>query len=419
MIKIKIEGKRPLSGEIRVQGSKNAALPILAATLLCDGDCLIKNVPPISDISNMQLLLSTTGKHTQLTGQAYLCEASKEISPFASYDITNRLRASFLVAGPLLARQGYAEVAYPGGCPIGARPVDLHLKGFAGLGASIHTKNGYISLKANKLKGAKIYLDFPSVGATENLMMAATLAKGTTLIENVAAEPEIINLANFLNKMGAEITGAGTDTIKIQGVSSLHGGSHTIIPDRIEAGTYMLAAAATGGKITVTNVISEHLNSLIAKLKETGTTVTVAPTAITVEGKSSYRAADIKTMPYPGYPTDLQAQFCAMMCCAKGTSIVTETIFENRFMHIGELKRLGAKITTEGRTAIIEGTPRLNGAEVCASDLRACASLLIAGLMAEGTTVVSDSGHLIRGYYNIFENLKNLGAKIELLSKNL
>ena len=414
MPKFEIKGKRPLSGTVAIQGSKNAALPILAATLLCDGDCKINNVPPISDISNMQILLATTGKQIAQQNKSYLCEASQEISPFASYDITNRLRASFLVAGPLLAKQGYAEIAHPGGCPIGARPIDLHLKGFSKLGASIHTKNGYISLKANKLKGNKIYLDFPSVGATENLMMAASLAKGTTLIENAAAEPEIVDLANFLNEMGAQISDAGTDTIKIEGVSALHGGEHTIIPDRIEAGTYMLAAAATGGKVTLTNVMSEHLTPVIAKLKETGTNVSLTDTTVTVEGKNNYRAVDIKTLPYPGFPTDLQAQFCAMLSCAKGTSIITETIFENRFMHIGELKRLGAKITTEGRTAVIEGTPRLNGAQVCASDLRASASLIIAGLMAEGTTTVSDSGHLLRGYHNIVENLKSLGADVDV-----
>ncbi len=415
MPNFEIKGKRPIAGTVAVQGSKNAALPILAATLLCNQDCKLNNIPPISDISNMQILLATTGKQITQNNRSYLCEASQEISPFASYDITHRLRASFLVAGPLLAKQGYAEIAYPGGCPIGARPVDLHLKGFEKLGASIHTKNGYISLKASRLKGNKIYLDFPSVGATENLMMAASLAKGTTLIENAAAEPEIKDLADFLNKMGAKISGAGTNSIKIEGVCSLQGGEHTIIPDRIEAGTYMLAAAATGGKITLNNVISEHLKPVICKLKDTGTLVSSTEDSVTVEGKGSYNAVDIKTLPYPGFPTDLQSQFCAMLCCAKGTSIITETIFENRLMHIGELKRLGAQITTEGRTAIIEGVSHLNGAQVCASDLRASASLIIAGLMAEGTTIVSDSGHLLRGYHNIVENLKTLGAQIEIL----
>ncbi len=417
MPNIKITGKKCLSGEVRVSGSKNAALPILAATILCEKPCRITNVPPISDIWNMQILLESTGEQTKFLEQDFLCEMGEEISPVASYDLANRLRASFLVAGPLLARTGYAKVAYPGGCRIGARPVDLHLKGFSKLGVTVENQNGYITLRTNKLKGGKIYLDFPSVGATENLMMAATLAHGTTVIENAAAEPEIIDLANFLNTMGANVAGAGTDTLTITGVPSLSGGEYEVIPDRIEAGTYMLAAAATAGKVKITNVISDHLTPVIAKLKETGTNVSVKGNTVTVEGKQTYKAVDIKTLPYPGFPTDLQAQFCAMLAGAKGTSIITETIFENRFLHLPELKRLGAKITTEGRTAVIEGTPKLNGAQVCASDLRASASLIIAGLMAEGTTIVEDSGHLIRGYHNMVENLQKLGADIQVVEE--
>lgn len=415
---IEIRGNASLSGKIQVNGSKNAALPILAATILCDKECRLTNVPPIRDIFNMQILLESAGKKGQFQSNTYLCETAEEIFPFASYENTNRLRASFLVAGPLLAKKGYAEIAYPGGCQIGARPVDLHLKGFQKLGASICTKNGYISLKANKLKGNKIYLDFPSVGATENLMMTATLAKGTTRIENAAAEPEIVDLAHFLNKMGAQIRGEGTDTITIEGVPSLSGGEYAIIPDRIEAGTYLLAAAGCGGKVTLEQVIGEHLNPVIEKLKEAGISVSVTDSTVTVEGKSSYRAVDIKTMPHPGFPTDLQAPFCAFLSCAKGTSIITETIFENRFLHIAELKRLGAKITTEGRTAIIEGVSHLNGAQVCASDLRASAALIIAGLMADGTTLISDRGHLFRGYHNLIENLQALGAKIKVVPEN-
>ncbi len=415
MPKLKITGKQPLFGEIQVNGSKNAALPILAATLLSDDGCDITNVPPITDVFNMQKLLLETGKHSELKKEHFLTEASGELSPFAPYQITNRLRASFLVAGPLLAKTGYARVSYPGGCPIGARPVDLHLKGFSKLGASIHTENGYILLKADKLRGNKIYLDFPSVGATENLMMAATLAKGTTVLENAAAEPEISDLANFLNTMGARIEGAGSDTVTVRGVEKLSGCEYSVIPDRIEAGTYLIAAAATGGKVTLTGVIPEHLNPVIAKLRETGAHITVKGTAVTVEGKSNYKAVDVKTMPHPGFPTDLQAQFCAYLCGAKGTSVITETIFENRFMHIGELKRLGAKITIEGRTAVIEGTSKLNGAQVKAGDLRGSAALVIAGLMAEGTTVLEDEGHLFRGYHNMVENLKNLGASVEFL----
>lgn len=413
MPKLKITGRKPLFGEIRVNGSKNAALPILAATLLSDDGCHITNVPPITDVFNMQQLLLETGKHSAFQKEYFLTEVSAELSPFAPYQITNRLRASFLVAGPLLAKTGYARVSYPGGCPIGARPVDLHLKGFSKLGASIHTENGYILLKADRLRGSKIYLDFPSVGATENLMMAATLAKGTTVLENAAAEPEISDLANFLNTMGAKIEGAGSDTVTVRGVEKLSGCKYSVIPDRIEAGTYLIAAAATGGKVTVTGVIPEHLNPVIAKLRETGAHITVKGTSVTVEGKSNYKAVDVKTMPHPGFPTDLQAQFCAYLSGAKGTSVITETIFENRFMHIGELKRLGAKITVEGRTAVIEGSAKLNGAQVKAGDLRGSAALVIAGLMAEGTTVLADEGHLFRGYHNMVENLKGLGAAVE------
>lgn len=411
---IKITGKKPLHGEVTINGSKNAALPILAATVLCQRPCKIRNVPEISDVLNMKSLLCATGQRVEQVNDAYYCEVSRELSPFASYEITNRLRASFLAAGPLLSRTGFAKVAYPGGCRIGARPVDLHLKGLEKLGASIQTKNGYITLSAHRLKGARIYLDFPSVGATENLMMAAALARGVTLLENAAAEPEIADLACFLNTMGAQITGAGTDTVRIVGVSALAGGEYTIIPDRIEAGTYMLAAAATGGSLTLHNVIPEHLNPAIAKLRETGTKVTKYKNQLSIEGKKSYRAVDIKTLPYPGFPTDLQAPFGAMLTCAEGTSIITETIFENRFLHLAELKRLGANIHTEGRVAIIEGIPHLNGAQVCASDLRASAALIIAGLMAEGVTEITDNGHLMRGYQNMIETLKTLGADIHL-----
>ncbi len=417
MPNIKITGKRPLSGTVKISGSKNAALPILAATLLSDEPCHINNVPPITDIFNMKSLLSETGKPSAFQKENFFTEASAELSSFAPYHITNRLRASFLVAGPLLAKTGYARVSYPGGCPIGARPVDLHLKGFGKLGAVIHTENGYISMRAEKLRGTKIYLDFPSVGATENLMMAATLAKGTTVIENAAAEPEICDLAGFLNTMGAKVEGAGSDTVRVHGVEKLSGCEYSVIPDRIEAGTYLIAAAATGGKITVTDVISEHLNPVIAKLRETGTHVSVKGSSVTAEGKTNYKAVDIKTMPHPGFPTDLQAQFCALLSGAKGTSVITETIFENRFMHIGELKRLGAKIITEGRTAVIEGTNKLNGAQVVAGDLRGSAALVIAGLMAEGTTILEDGGHLFRGYHNMIENLKALGACIELTER--
>jgi len=414
LAKIVIEGKNQLNGEIRINGAKNSALPILAATILCSGGCEILDVPPITDITNMLALISETGLKASLSKEIFKSEAATEIAPFASYNMTNKLRASFLVAGPLLARKGYAEIAYPGGCPIGARPVDLHLKGFSKLGAQINNKNGYIELKCQHLKGNKIYLDFPSVGATENIMMTAVLASGVTIIENAAAEPEICDLANFLNTMGANITGAGTDTIKITGVAELSGGEYTIIPDRIEAGTYMIFVAATGGKLKLTNVICDHLKPVIAKLREAGVNVIEKENYIMVEGKTTVKPIDIKTLPYPGFPTDLQSQFCALLTKAKGTSIITETIFENRFQHVGELKRLGAKITAEGRTAIIEGTGSLFGAEVMASDLRASAALITAGLIADGKTIIEDTGHILRGYHNIVPNLQKLGANIRI-----
>ncbi len=415
MQKITINPKNRLFGTVKINGSKNASLPIMAASLLCTEPCILKNVPELSDIRNMNELLKSSGMILQSKNEEFLFEASKELQPFAPYEKTNKLRASFLIAGPLLAKTGYAQLSYPGGCRIGARPIDLHLKGFEKLGASINTKNGYIELKAQKLKGNKIYLDFPSVGATENIMIAASLAKGKTIIENGAAEPEIKDLADFLNKMGAEITGAATDTITINGVEKLSGGEYTIIPDRIEAGTYMILAAATKGKIKLENVIPEHLAPICAKLKETGTSISMTKSTVTVEGKSSFKAADIKTLPHPGFPTDLQAQFCAMMTKAKGTSIITETIFENRFMHVGELKRLGAKITIEGRTAIVEGTNKLFGTQMKSSDLRAGAALIIGALMAEGQSEIEDDDYIERGYCNFYENLKKLGAEINII----
>lgn len=411
--KITVNSKNALKGEIKIHGSKNASLPILAATLLCNDGCVIKNVPPLTDINNMNILLKESGVITSKSKEDFMFEVSKELTPFASYENTVKLRASFLLAGPLLAKTGYTQIAYPGGCKIGARPIDLHLKGFEKLGASILNKNGYIELKSSGLKGTKIYLDFPSVGATENIMCAAVTANGKTVIENAAAEPEIKDLADFINKMGGEIMGAGTDTITINGVETLNGGEYTVIPDRIEAGTYMIIAASTRGKIRLTNVIPEHLASIIAKLKETGTTVTTTKNTITTEGKANFKACDIKTLPYPGFPTDLQAQFCAMMTKAKGTSVITETIFENRFMHIGELKRLGAKITADGHTAIIEGVSKLTGAELQSSDLRAGASLVTASLMAEGPSVIRDNDYISRGYCDFVKNLKSLGADIK------
>ncbi len=416
MQKITVNPSSNINGTVKINGSKNASLPIMAASILCTEGCVLKNLPDITDIKNMSEILKSSGINSQKSSvfqDSYICEASNELHPFAIYEKTNKLRASFLVAGPLLAKTGYAQISYPGGCAIGERPVDLHLKGFEKLGASVNTKNGYIEIKAQKLKGSKIYLDFPSVGATENIMIASATAKGKTIIENAAAEPEIKDLADFINKMGGEISGAGTDTIIINGVEKLFGGEYTVIPDRIEAGTYMILAAATRGKIKLENIIPEHLAPICAKLKETGTSVTVSKNSVTVEGKANYRAVDIKTLPHPGFPTDLQAQFCAMMTKAKGTSIITETIFENRFRHVGELKRMGAKITVEGRSAIVEGTQKLFGTQIKSTDLRAGASLIIAALMAEGTSVIEDNGYIDRGYFNFIQNLKELGADIK------
>lgn len=413
MQKITLRPKNPPKGEIKISGSKNAALPILAATMLCSEPCIIENVPMLSDIQNMKRLIKETGFNSHFSENRYLSETAKEIFPFASYEMTNKLRGSFLIAGPLIAKTGYAKIAYPGGCPIGERPVNLHLKGFSKLGADIKVKNGYIEMKCDKLKGAKIYLDFPSVGATENIMTAAVTASGVTMIENAAAEPEIKDLADFLNKAGAQIEGAGTPNIRINGVDGLKGCEHRVIPDRIEAGTYMLLAAATGGKIKVCDVICDHLRPVAEKLKEAGASVSERKSSITVEGKSKWNAVGIKTMPYPGFPTDLQSQFCAFLLKAKGTSVITETIFENRFSHIYEFKRMGANVTVEGRTAVIEGVSELSGAELKSTDLRAGASLIIAALMAKGKSVISDDGHIGRGYCDIEKKLKSLGIDVK------
>ena len=364
----------------------------------------------------MRELIKKTGFSSLFSKNRYLSETATEIFPFASYEMTNKLRGSFLVAGPLLARTGRATVAYPGGCPIGERPVNLHLKGFSKLGALIDIKNGYIEMKCDKLKGAKIYLDFPSVGATENIMTASTVAKGTTIIENAAAEPEIKDLADFLNKAGAQISGAGTPTIRIEGVEKLGGCSHSVIPDRIEAGTYMILAAATGGKIKLTDINCDHLRPVIEKLREAGISVTERKNSVEVTGKSRYNAVNIKTMPYPGFPTDLQAPFCAFLLKARGTSIVTETIFENRFSHIYEFKRMGANVSTEGKSAVIEGVGELNGAELKVTDLRAGGALIISALMAKGESVITDNGYIKRGYANIEENLKALGVELRVES---
>jgi UDP-N-acetylglucosamine 1-carboxyvinyltransferase len=405
----------PLKGKVRVSGAKNSVLPIIAASLLTDGQSVIEEIPYLNDVRVMCELLASLGVKLDFTeNNDKICiNPENIINTTAPYELVNKLRASFLVMGPLLAKKGIARVSLPGGCAIGTRPVDLHLKGFAAMGAEITQGHGYIEAKSNgRLTGSKIYLDFPSVGATENILMAAALADGQTVIENAAIEPEIVDLATYLGSMGADIKGAGTDTIKINGVRNLKGANHAIIPDRIEAGTFMVAAAITGGDVTIENVVPGHLKPVSAKLREAGVEVSEELSSIRVCAGKELKAVDIKTHPYPGFPTDMQAQMTSLVSKAEGTSIVIETIFENRFMHISELKRMGANIKIEGRSAVIEGAKNLMGAQVKATDLRAGAALILAGLAAEGTTEITEIEHIERGYVKIEEKLKALGAKI-------
>lgn len=411
-----INGGKPLNGSALISSSKNAILPIISACLLSTEECLIKQIPGLDDVSGMCQLISNLGADVKVNGRSRkitVCARSLT-GHTAEYDLVSKLRASFLVMGPLLARSGIAKVALPGGCPIGSRPVDLHLKGFEAMGAEIENGHGFIEARCpnKKLKGTTIYLDFPSVGATENLLTAAVLAEGQTIIENAASEPEIIDLASFLTKMGAKIIGAGTDTIVVDGVDKVFGAEHTIMPDRIEAGTLMTAAALTGGDITLTNVVPEHLKPVTAKLRESGVEIIEMVNSIRIKGLARPLALDIKTHPFPGFPTDMQAQLSAYVCFAEGTSVIVETIFENRFMHVNELRRMGAQIRVDGRTAIVEGIEALQGAQVRATDLRAGAALVIAGLAAKGTTEVIDIHHIDRGYEFIENKLQRLGADI-------
>ncbi len=413
MSKIIVEKSPSLKGNVRVSGAKNAALPILAATLLSTDTCVLKDVPDLEDVRVISEVLEILGAKVSKTGEDQLEINSTNINNVeAPYELMSKMRASFLVMGPLLARMGKAKISLPGGCAIGTRPIDLHLKGFEALGAKIEAGNGFIKASADKLIGSRIYLDFPSVGATENLMMAAALAEGETILENAAMEPEIVDLANLINKMGGEVKGAGTNVIKIEGVESLDGCTHTIIPDRIEAGTLMVAAALTKGDVIVENIIVQHMKPTIAKLRECGATVEELGNKVRVKGNNEIKAIDIKTLPYPGFPTDMQSQFMALMSMANGTSLMVETVFENRFMHIDELKRMGANIRADGRSAVIEGVSKLEGAQVKATDLRAGAALILAGLVSEGTTEISDIYHIDRGYSNIEEKFRGLGAII-------
>lgn len=412
MSKIIVKGGNSLHGTVKVDGAKNAALPILAGSLLANGKSIIEDIPDLEDVRVMCEVLQSLGVDLEYGNGKAVVKSDNVSGIEAPYELVRKMRASFLVTGPLLAKLGKARISLPGGCAIGSRPIDLHLKGFSALGAEIFMGHGYIEAAAKRLKGDRIYLDYPSVGATENIMMAAVLAEGQTFIENAAEEPEIVDLANYLNAMGARIKGAGTDLIKIEGVKELKGVRHQVIPDRIEAGTYMAATAITRGDVLINNVLCDHLKSIVAKLKETGAYIEELPKGIRVKMNTRAKAVDVKTLPYPGFPTDMQAQMMALLSTAVGTSVIIETVFENRFMHVDELKRMGAKIKIEGRSAIIEGTESLSGAPVKATDLRAGAALVLAGLAAEGETQVNNAYHLDRGYANIVAKLRGLGAEI-------
>lgn len=403
-----------LDGEVSISGSKNAALPIIAASLLSGETSVIHNVPLLSDTANMCSLLECSGvEGIRRDGNTLYITPGEKSCGTIPLELATKLRASFLIIGPMLARYGKVKIPLPGGCQIGARPIDLHLKGFSAMGAKIKQGHGYVELKCDKLQPAKIYLDFPSVGATENLMIAASLINGESILENAATEPEIINLAEYLHKMGAEIEGAGTDTIRINGRNVLKSAEHTIIPDRIEAGTFMAISAICKGQLKINNVIPDHLKPVTAKLKEMGITVNESENSIEVIPCEKFKAADIKTLPYPGFPTDMQAQFMSLMSVSDGTGVVIETIFENRFMQVPELLRMGANIKIDGRTAIVDGTKRLSGAKVHATDLRAGAALVIAALGAQGETEIDDIEHIERGYENFEKKLSSIGINIK------
>ena len=416
MEQLVIHGGNPLRGRVKIGGAKNAVLPIIAAALLGSrGVSVLDDVPALEDVYTISSVLRSLGVKADYSAAEHrlTIDASRIETLAAPYELVRKMRASFLIMGPLLAREGRAEISLPGGCAIGTRPIDLHLKGFEALGAQIEITQGAIHASApNGLKGARIYFDFPSVGATENVMMAASCAEGQTILENPALEPEIVDLANYLNVMGAHIRGAGTNQIKIDGVSGLMAADYTIIPDRIEAGTYMVAAAMTGGDVFIENAISEHLKPVVAKLKEAGAQIEEDIAGIRVRAEGKMKAIDLKTLPYPGFPTDMQAQFMAMLAVAEGTSVVTETVFENRFMHVEELQRMGAQIRVDGRTATVEGGRPLTGAAVRATDLRAGAAMVLAGLVADGETRVGYIHHIDRGYDDLVAKLVALGADI-------
>ncbi len=412
--KLVIIGGQPLRGRVRISGAKNAALAVLSATVLAGDTVVVENIPDINDVRVMVELIRSLGAGAVWQGSdsVRICPPETAGSSLP-YHLAKQLRASNLLLGPLLAKYGKAEIPLPGGCNIGVRPMDLHFKGFAEMGAEIALEKGCIRARCKKLRGTRIYLDFPSVGATENIMMAACLAKGKTVIENVAKEPEVVDLANFLNCLGAKVRGAGTDIIKVEGVPSLGGcNRYAVIPDRIEAGTFMVAAAATRGNVELENIILRHLEPLRAKLREAGADITEGEDCLRVTVNGSLRPIDIKTLPYPGFPTDMQSQMMAMLSTVPGTSLITENIFENRFQIVDELKRMGAKIKVEGRIAIVEGASQLHGTQVKATDLRAGAALVVAGLMARGATEITNTSYIYRGYHDLDKKLKALGANV-------
>ncbi|PEK15895.1 UDP-N-acetylglucosamine 1-carboxyvinyltransferase [Bacillus toyonensis] len=421
MEKIIVRGGKRLNGTVRVEGAKNAVLPIIAAALLAsDGKNVLSEVPVLSDVYTINEVLRHLNAEVVFENNQVTIDASKKLNIEAPFEYVRKMRASVQVMGPLLARNGRARIALPGGCAIGSRPIDQHLKGFEAMGAKVQVGNGFVEAYVEgELKGAKIYLDFPSVGATENIMSAATLAKGTTILENAAKEPEIVDLANFLNAMGAKVRGAGTGTIRIEGVEKLYGGNHSIIPDRIEAGTFMVAAAITGGDILIENAVPEHLRSITAKMEEMGVKIIEENEGVRVIGPDKLKAVDIKTMPHPGFPTDMQSQMMALLLQADGTSMITETVFENRFMHVEEFRRMNADIKIEGRSVIMNGPNSLQGAEVGATDLRAAAALILAGLVSEGYTRVTELKHLDRGYVDFHKKLAALGATIERVNEKV
>jgi UDP-N-acetylglucosamine 1-carboxyvinyltransferase len=411
-----IQGLNPLKGEIKVGGSKNAALPIIAASLLADSEVVLEDIPRLRDVTNLCSIIEDMGAKVIRDKNRIEIDPRLVSKTEADHELARKLRASYYILGVMLAKSGHARTTLPGGCNIGNRPIDLHLKGFRALGAEVNLDHGVVDVKADKLTGAEIYLDYPSVGATINIMIAASRADGKTIIENAAREPEIVDLANFLTVMGANIKGVGTDIIKIEGVDEMHGVEHRIIPDRIEAGTYMIASAITGGDVYVRNVLTEHVKPLIAKMHEMGITVEEDIAGVKVKADEKLKAVDVKTLPYPGFPTDMQSQMMALLTQADETSLIIETVWENRFMHVDELKRMGADIKIDGHSALIK-PGRLAGAEVRATDLRAGAALILAGLAAEGQTEVKDIYHVERGYENIEERLRGVGASINKVSE--